>query len=82
MWIVYILECFDNTFYTGITTDIERRLIEHNSSDKGAKYTKMRRPVKVIYEAKFSTKSEASREEYRIKKLTRLQKEKLITTKI
>lgn len=78
MWKVYILKCADNTFYAGITTDIERRLIEHNTSDKAAKYTRIRRPVIVIYEAEFSTKSEASREEYRIKQLTRIQKEELI----
>ena len=48
-WFVYILKCSDNTLYTGITTDIERRIKEHNSSNKGAKYTKTRRPVKLFY---------------------------------
>ncbi|MFK7779561.1 MAG: GIY-YIG nuclease family protein [Candidatus Gracilibacteria bacterium] len=78
MWIVYILECSDNTLYTGITVDIKRRLIEHNNSDLGAKYTKARRPVQVIYTATFDSRSEASKEEYRIKQLTRKEKEKLV----
>ena len=79
MWFVYILKCSDNTYYTGITTDIDRRLIEHNtSSDKAARYTRTRRPVEIIYESSFLTKSEASKEEYRIKKLTRKHKENLI----
>lgn len=78
MWVVYILICADNTFYTGITIDIQRRLIEHNSSDKWAKYTKVRRPVQIAYTAFFDSRSDASKEEYRIKNLTRKQKEELI----
>lgn len=78
MWFVYILKCFDNTFYTGITTDIERRLVEHNTSDKAAKYTRVRRPVEIVYESSFSTRSEACKEEWRIKKLRRKEKEELI----
>jgi len=78
MWYIYIIECSDNTFYTGITTDINRRLLEHNSG-KGAKYTRARVPVvlKVFFTA--SNRSEASKEEYRIKKLTRNEKMKLWT---
>ena len=77
MWYIYILECSDGTLYTGITTDINRRLLEHNSG-KGAKYTSMRRPVKLrtLFEAK--NRSEASKEEYRIKKLPRAEKLKLL----
>ena len=78
MWFVYILKCCDNTFYTGVTKDIERRIIEHNTSDKAAKYTRIRRPVEVIYESSFPTKSEACKEEYRIKQLPRKQKEELL----
>jgi len=73
-----MLQCSDDTFYTGITTDIERRLSEHNLSEKGAKYTRARRPVLLVYTAEFSDRSEASKEEYRIKQLTRTEKEKLI----
>ena len=74
MYFVYILECSDNTFYTGITTNLDRRLKEHNSSKLGAKYTKVRRPVKLIYSKEFNNRSEASIEESRIKKLTRAEK--------
>ena len=49
MYFVYILECADHTFYTGITTNLDRRIKEHNTSKVGAKYTKVRRPVKLIY---------------------------------
>ena len=73
-----MLQCSDDTFYTGITTDIERRLSEHNLSDKWAKYTKARRPVLLVYRAEFPGRSEASKEESRIKKLTRMQKIDLI----
>ena len=77
MWYIYILECSDNTLYTGITTDINRRLLEHNSG-KGAKYTRNRKPVtlRALFEAK--NRSEASKEEYRIKQLTREEKLKLL----
>jgi putative endonuclease len=77
MWYIYILECSDGTLYTGITTDVNRRLLEHNSG-KGAKYTMVRRPVvlRALFEAK--NRSEASKEEYRIKQLNRTEKLKLI----
>lgn len=77
MWYIYILECSDGTLYTGITTDVNRRLLEHNSG-KGAKYTKTRRPVtlKALFEAK--NRSEAAKEEYRIKQLSRTEKLNLL----
>lgn len=75
---VYILECNDKTLYTGITTDVERRIDEHNNSDKGAKYTKLRRPVKLIYVEKQTDRSSASKREYAIKKLKREEKLRLI----
>jgi putative endonuclease len=77
MWYIYILECSDGTLYTGITTDVNRRLLEHNSG-KGAKYTRVRRPVvlKALFEAK--NRSEAAKEEYRIKQLPRTEKLKLL----
>lgn len=74
---IYIIECSDKTFYTGWTTDIKRRMKEHNSG-KGAKYTRGRTPVKLRYVEKFETKQEAMRREYAIKKLTRDQKKTLI----
>ena len=77
-YFVYILECSDKSLYTGITKDIEKRLDEHNTSDKGAKYTKARRPVKLLYTEPSLDRSSASKREYAIKKLTRLKKLQLI----
>jgi len=77
MWHCYILECSDGTLYTGITTDIEMRLNTHNSG-KGAKYTRTRTPVILKWSKEFSDRSTASKEEYRIKKLSRLEKIKII----
>ena len=75
---VYIVECSDKTLYTGIATDLQRRLQEHNSSQKGAKYTRNRRPVKLMHEEKFEDRSSASKRESAIKKLTREKKLSLI----
>jgi len=78
-WYVYIVLCSkDNSYYTGISTDVKRRVKEHNTSERGAKYTKSRRPVTLLKSWKFSNKSEASKEEYRIKQLSKKQKEALI----
>ena len=77
-YFIYILECSDKSLYTGITKDIEKRLEEHNTSPKGAKYTKARRPVKLLYQEPSLNRSTASKREYAIKKLTRLNKLKLI----
>ena len=74
---VYILRCADDTLYTGWTTDVERRVETHNSG-KGAKYTRARLPVEIVYTEEFDNKVEAQRREYAIKKLTRAQKETLI----
>lgn len=79
-YFVYILECSDNTLYTGITKDINKRLDEHNNSSKGAKYTKARRPVKLLYDEKSDNRSTASKREYEIKKLSRIKKLQLINT--
>jgi putative endonuclease len=79
MYHVYILECADGTLYTGITTDLERRIEEHNGSEKGAKYTRSRRPVKLVFEESFKNRSDASKREYHIKKkMNRVQKLQLI----
>jgi putative endonuclease len=77
MWYVYILKCANNSLYTGITTDIERRLKEHNTSKRGAKYTRNKRPVILLKSFEFENRSTASKEEYRIKQLTREEKLKL-----
>lgn len=73
----YILECKDGTLYTGWTNNLEKRLKDHNDG-KGAKYTKARRPVVLVYHETFETKEEAMRREYAIKQLSRAEKEKLI----
>ena len=78
MYYLYILQCADDTLYTGITTDLERRVEEHNSSLLGAKYTRGRRPVKLVYSEKYETRSLATREEMRLKKLTKDQKLQLL----
>lgn len=77
-WFVYIVKCSDNTYYTGISTDVNKRIITHNKG-KGAKYTKCRLPVILLYSKEFENKSEASKEEYRIKQLTKLKKILLIS---
>ena len=78
-YFVYILECSDKTLYTGIATDVQRRLDEHNNSDKGAKYTKIRRPLKLVYSEESENRSSASKREYEIKKLSREKKLELIS---
>jgi putative endonuclease len=78
MYHLYILKCADKTLYTGITTDLKRRVLEHNSSKLGAKYTSIRRPVLLVHSKKFKNRSLASKEEARIKKLTRGEKLGLI----
>lgn len=78
-YFVYLLRCADKTIYCGQTNDLERRINEHNSNTvRSAKYTKGRRPVKLVYSEKYSTLSDALKREFEIKKLTRPEKEKLI----
>jgi putative endonuclease len=78
MYYLYILKCADKTLYTGITVDLERRVKEHNSSKLGAKYTRARRPVKLVYSKKFRDRSLASKAEYKIKQLSKGEKLKII----
>ncbi len=80
MYHLYILKCRDGSFYTGITTDLKRRVGEHNTSKLGARYTASRRPVEMVYSKKFKNRSTASREEARIKKLKRVEKLELISS--
>jgi putative endonuclease len=81
-YFTYIVLCADNTLYTGIATDLERRIEEHNSSDKGAKYTKARRPVTLVYSEKHLDRSSASKREYSIKKMSRKEKKILINIEL
>ena len=77
MWLVYILECADKSFYTGITTNLENRLQTHKEG-KGAKYMKGRSPFTLIYTEEYNNRSEASKREIEIKSLTKRQKLTLI----
>lgn len=76
---VYILRCNDQTLYTGIAKDIKKRLDEHNNSKLGVKYTRGRRPVKLVYSKNFKNRSLALKQESKIKKFSRQDKLKLIT---
>jgi putative endonuclease len=73
-YFVYMLECADKTLYTGWTTDVEKRVVAHNTSKTGAKYTSARRPVKVVYVEECLSRSEAMKREVEIKKLSRERK--------
>jgi putative endonuclease len=78
-WFLYILRCSDNSLYTGVTLNIERRLYEHNQGkSKGAKYTRTRRPVMLAYCENFTDKSAAYQREYQLKHLSKADKERLI----
>ena len=78
MYITYILECADKSFYVGCTNDLKRRLLQHNNLKSGAHYTKIRRPVTVVYSENFQTLTEARRREIEIKSWRREKKLLLI----
>jgi len=78
IWYFYVVKCCDNTLYAGVTTDVTRRVREHNTSVRGAKYTRTRRPVELVYHETYENRSIAQIVESRFKKLTRKQKEKVI----
>ena len=80
MWYLYILRCGDGTLYTGITTDVERRLEAHRQG-RGAKYTRGRGPLELAYQEECGTHSEALKREYAVKQLPRDEKERLICNK-
>ena len=78
-WTVYILRCADGSLYTGITRDVARRVKEHNSNGLlAARYTRARRPVALVYQEPVTTRSAAGKREYRIKRMTRSDKQKLV----
>ena len=76
---VYLVECSDHTFYAGYTNDLEKRLKEHNDGPRGARYTRYKRPVKLVWSKVYKYFRSAFLEEKRIKRLTRAQKERLIS---
>ena len=71
IWYLYVVRCSDDTLYTGVTTDLKRRLNEHNTSNRGAKYTKARRPINLVYYELYQSRSNAQKAEHKFKKLTR-----------
>lgn len=77
-WYIYIVCCADGTLYTGVTTDVERRVEEHNGTVRGAAYTRSRQPVACVYTERCDSRSAALKREYRVKKLSRAEKEALI----
>ena len=77
-WYVYILRCNDGSLYTGVTTDCERRLYEHNHTTRGAKYTRARRPVQLAYSETAESRSEAQQREAQIQRLSPQQKAALV----
>lgn len=76
-WTLYILKCNDDSLYTGITNNLEKRVSDHEAGI-GAKYTRGRGPFKIVYQEKLEDRSSASKREFAIKKLSKLEKEKLI----
>jgi putative endonuclease len=79
-WTVYIVRCADDTLYTGIARNAARRVEEHNAGGRlGARYTRARRPVELVYQEAVATRSEALKREYRIKQLSREEKERMVT---
>ena len=79
-WSIYIIEANDNSYYTGIATDVERRFEEHAGGEHGAKYFNGRTPIRVVYQEDGHTRSSAGKREIEIKKLTHCQKETLIVS--
>lgn len=80
MWQVYVLQCIDGSLYTGATNNLEKRFSEHRDG-KGGRYTRSHKPIKIIYQQKFQTKSEALKKEAEIKSWTREKKTMLLKTK-
>jgi putative endonuclease len=78
MWYIYMIRCGDNSLYTGIATDVERRFEEHQR-DKGARYLRGRGPLQLVFQRAVGTRSQASKVEYQIKKLSKVRKETLIS---
>lgn len=78
IWFVYLIRTRHDTLYTGITTDVSQRLVEHESGKKGAKYLRAKGPLKLVYWAEVGTHSLAAKAEYRIKRLSKAKKESIV----
>lgn len=79
LWSFYVIRCSDGSLYAGITTDVKRRVNEHNTSKRGAKYTRSRRPVRLVHQRTCQNKSEAILNENTFKKMRKSEKEAFIT---
>ena len=77
-WFVYMLRCADDSLYTGVTTDVERRVAEHNAKKSVTRYTRVRQPVSLTYFEKAESRSDACKRESQLKKLTKKQKEAIV----
>jgi putative endonuclease len=77
-WCVYMVRCRDGTLYTGITKNLDKRIEAHNFGRDGARYTRSRRPVKLVYSEQAESKAAAARLEYRLKRLPRAEKDRLV----
>ena len=77
-WYTYMVRCRDRSLYTGIAKDIDRRLAEHNSAKNGARYTRSRRPVRLVFLERFSSRAAAAKREHQLKNLSRAEKQKLV----
>ncbi|MDH3390715.1 MAG: GIY-YIG nuclease family protein [Desulfobulbaceae bacterium] len=82
IWHVYMVRCSDGTLYTGITNDLEKRIEAHNSGKDGARYTRSRRPVTLVYSKQTESKSAAARLEYQTKKMPRSKKKEMIEERV
>lgn len=78
LWYVYMVICNDQTIYTGIAKDLQKRIFEHNNGANGAKYTRSRRPVRIVFQEESPSRSAATKRELQIKKMTRAKKLQLI----
>lgn len=79
-WYVYMVKCSDTSLYTGVTTDLERRIQEHNHQKEGARYTRAKRPVTLVYSEGLDGRAAACKREAQIKKMSRKQKLQLVST--
>jgi len=79
-WFVYMLRCIDNSLYTGITTNVVRRVKEHNGEKSATRYTRARQPVALVYQESVESRSEALKREAQLKKLSKQQKEALLVS--
>ena len=77
-WFIYMVRCADDSLYTGITTDVARRLREHNETARGARYTRSRRPVTLVWQEESQNRATACRREYEVRNLDRLKKLSLL----